>query len=99
MAYPRSVWAKPSIWHSPRQNLRHATRSFRNVSRTGRCSDSFLCGCSTTLSQSRWDPKSGSQPLTAGSDIARQGELIECQTTLVITLPVINTNNMDKIYE
>ena len=41
-AHPLSVWEKPSIWHSARQNLRHATRSFRNVSRTGLCSDSFL---------------------------------------------------------
>jgi NAD(P)-dependent dehydrogenase (short-subunit alcohol dehydrogenase family) len=41
-AYPLSVWAKPSIWHSARQNLRHATQSFRNVSRTGLCSDFFL---------------------------------------------------------
>src|SRR6202167_330147 len=99
MAYPLSVWAKPSIWHSARQNLRRAMRSFRNVSRTGLCSDSFRSGCSTTLSQSKWDSKSRSQPLTAGSHISRQGELNECQTTFVITLPVMNTNNKDKIYE
>jgi ketosteroid isomerase-like protein len=35
----RLVWAKPSIWHSARQNRRHATRSFRHVSRTGLCRD------------------------------------------------------------
>jgi short-subunit dehydrogenase len=39
---PPSVWAKPSMWHSARRNRRHATQSFRNVSRTGHCSDSFL---------------------------------------------------------
>ena len=41
-AYPLSVWAKPSTWHSARRNRRHATRSFRNVSRTGLCPDFFL---------------------------------------------------------
>ncbi len=30
-AYPLSVWAKPSTWHSARQNQGHATQSFRNV--------------------------------------------------------------------
>jgi len=53
MAYPLSVWAKPSTWHSARRNRRHATRSFRNVSRTGLCPDFFLRGWSTPNSQSR----------------------------------------------
>jgi NAD(P)-dependent dehydrogenase (short-subunit alcohol dehydrogenase family) len=52
-AYLPSVWAKQSMWHSPRQNRRHATRSFRNVSRTGLCRDFFPRGCSTPISQSR----------------------------------------------
>ena len=52
-AYPLSFWAKQSMWHSPRQNRRHATRSFRNVSRTGLYPDFFLRGCSTPISQSR----------------------------------------------
>src|ERR1700684_92499 len=52
-AYPLSVWAKPSTWHSARRNRRHATLSFRKVSRTGLCPDFFLRGCSTPNSPSR----------------------------------------------
>jgi type I restriction enzyme, R subunit len=39
---PLRVWAKPSTWRSARRNRRHATQSFRNVSRTGLCPDFFL---------------------------------------------------------
>ena len=53
-----SVWAKPSTWHSPRQNRRHATQSFRSVSRTGLCPDFFLPECSTPSSQSCSDSQS-----------------------------------------
>ncbi len=64
MACPLSVWAKQSTWHSARRNRRHATRSFRNVSRTGLCPDFFLRGCSTPISHSKWDSKSRLSPRT-----------------------------------
>src|ERR1700722_9134018 len=59
---PLSVWAKPSTWHSAPRNRRHATRWFRNVSRTGLCRGFFLRGCSTPISQSKWDSKSRVSP-------------------------------------
>src|ERR1700722_5113990 len=51
----RRVWGKPSMWHSARQNRRHAMQSLSNVSRTGLCPDFFLRGCSTPFSQSNSD--------------------------------------------
>ena len=53
--YPLSVWARQSMWHSVRRNRKHATPSFRGVSRTGLCPGFFLRGCSTRTSQSKWD--------------------------------------------
>jgi hypothetical protein len=43
-----------------RRTRRRATPSFRNVLRTGLCPDFFLRGCSTPISQSKWDSKSRS---------------------------------------
>jgi NAD(P)-dependent dehydrogenase (short-subunit alcohol dehydrogenase family) len=51
-AHPLSVWVKPSIWRSARQNRRRATRSLSNDSRTGLYPDFSLRGCSTPQSQS-----------------------------------------------
>jgi short-subunit dehydrogenase len=61
-AYPLSVWAKPSTWHSARRSRRHATRSFRNVSRTGPCPDFFLRGWSTPRWQRHSDSGVASTP-------------------------------------
>ena len=55
--------------NSPKRDFHSACKPFRNVSRTGLCPDFFLRGCSTPISQSRWDSQSDKQPRTVGSHI------------------------------
>ena len=63
-AYPLSVWAKPSTWHSARRNRRRAMRLFRNASRTGPCPDFFPRGWLTPSSRSNSDSQRRSQART-----------------------------------